>query len=386
MKVAVQDAAALHALKPLEVAAYLRAKGWRKEVDLDNKASLWLWRDPEGEEFDVMLPLKRELGDFVLRMGELLRTLANAEQRSQLEVIQDFLTTTADLIRVRASSRDVDNGTLPLEQAVAFVEHSRDLMLAAACAALDKRPYYATRKATQAMDYLSRVRMGQTERGSYVLTMLSPIAPELKPAQGELPLSTEAVEPYERRVTRTLVEALTALDEAARQAAIQGDMGPFQAAVQRGVSANLCDAVVGLSIASPAEGLDIQVSWSRSRPVEGKAPARVRFGSDSIPIIEEAGRRFRDTASLEDFEVEGFVTRLDRGPKATDGDVTITGIVDGQMRKIVVRLGTDTYSEAVRAHKDRRTVKCTGDLVKEGRAYRLQDPRHFQVMALDDAA
>jgi hypothetical protein len=30
MKVAVQDTAALRALKPLEVATYLRARGWRQ--------------------------------------------------------------------------------------------------------------------------------------------------------------------------------------------------------------------------------------------------------------------------------------------------------------------------------------------------------------------
>lgn len=383
MKVAVQDAATLRALKPLEIATYLRAKGWRQEADLDGRASLWLGHAADGEEVDVTLPLKRELGDFVLRMGELLRTLADVEQRSQLEVLQDFLTTTADLIRIRAPSRD-HNGTLPLEHAVTFVERSRDMMLAAACAALHKRSYYATRKATQAMDYLSHVRMGQTERGSYVLTILSSVAPELKSVQGELSLPTEPVEPYARQVTRTLVEALTALDDAARQAATHGDMGPFHAAVSRGVSANLCDAVVGLSGVSEGEGLDIQVAWSRSRPMDDNMPARVRLGSDSIPIIEEAGRRFRETAPFEDFEVEGFVTRLDRGPHATEGDVTIAGIVDGQMRKIVVRLSADTYRDAIRAHDEQRTVKCTGDLVKEGRGYRLQDARHFRVLLPDD--
>jgi hypothetical protein len=65
--------------------------------------------------------------------------------------------------------------------------------------------------------------------------------------------------------------------------------------------------------------------------------------------------------------------------------VTITGIVDGQMQRIVAQFGPETYSEAVRAHDDRRTVKCIGDLVKEGRGYRLQNPRHFEVLTGDDA-
>ncbi len=142
MKVAIRDVSTLRGLKPLEIAAYLRAKGWRQEGEFDGKASLWLLRPEVGEEVDVTLPLRQDLGDFALRMSEILGTLARVEDRSQLDIIQDLLTVTSDLIRVRASSRDHDDGTLPLEQAVEFVERSRDLMLAAACATLNKRPYF----------------------------------------------------------------------------------------------------------------------------------------------------------------------------------------------------------------------------------------------------
>ena len=128
------------------------------------------------------------------------------------------MTTSSDLIRVRAPSREAESGSLPLEQAVAFVERSRDLVLAAACAAITKRAYFATRKPTRATEYLSRVRMGQIERGSYVLTILSPVAPALA-SEGELPLDLEPPEPYERQVTRTLAEGLAAMERAARQAA-----------------------------------------------------------------------------------------------------------------------------------------------------------------------
>lgn len=186
MKVAVQDTATLRTLRPLEVAAYLRAKGWREEADFSGKASLWLLQQPDGIEFDVTLPLRRSLADYTLRMEELLTTIANAERRSQLEVLRDILTTTSDLIRVRAPSREAEDGTLPLEQAVTFVERSRDMLLAAACAAIDKRAFFAKRKPQQAMEYLAHVRMGQTEQGSFVLTILSAVSPELRPSQAEI--------------------------------------------------------------------------------------------------------------------------------------------------------------------------------------------------------
>jgi hypothetical protein len=383
MKVVVSDAGALRALKPLEMAAYLRAKGWRQVADLAGKGSLWLLKT-DSREFDVTLPARRELGDYVLRIAEVLRTVADAEGRSQIDVMRDVQTTTADLIRVRAPSRNAENGTLPLDQAVAFVERSRDLMLAAACAAIDKRPVYAKRKAQQAMDYLGHVLMGQTERGSYVLTILSPVAPELRPAQESL-LPVEPEDPYERVVTRTLMVGLKALNEAARQAAAEGKMTPFQEAVSRGVSANLCDALVGLSSVSTGEGLDIQVSWSRTRPVDEATPVRVMLDSDSIPLIEEAARQFRETASTDDFEVDGVVTRLDRSPAATEGDVTITGHLEGQMRRVTLRLSEDTYRHAIQAHEERRPVRCTGELVREGHGYRLLNPRRFEVLPGEDA-
>jgi hypothetical protein len=385
MRVAVHDAAALRALKPLEVAAYLRAKGWQQEADIGDKGSLWLLRrEADGTEFDVTLPAKRELKDYVLRMAEVLRGLADAEDRSELDVLTDVQTATADLIRVRTPGRDAENGTLPFDQAVTFVERSRDMMLAAACAAIDKRSVYAKRKAQQAMDYLGHARMGQTERGSFVLTILSPVAPVLRPPQEAL-FPVEHEDPYERQVTRTLIGALKALDEAARAAAVHGDMTPFQDAVSRGVSANLCDAVVGLSAVSRGEGLDVQVAWSRTRPVDSMIPTRVLLGSDSILLIEEAARQFRETAPLDDVEIEGFVKTLDRGRDAAEGDISIIGAVEGHTRRVVVSLGPQNYSEAVRAHEERRAVRCTGELVKEGRGYRLLNPRHFEVLSGDDA-
>jgi hypothetical protein len=125
-----------------------------------------------------------------------LRTLGRVEQCSGLDILQDLVTTSSDVIRIRAPSREAESGLPLLEQAVAFVERSRDPMLAAGCVAIAKRAYFASRKPTKATEYLSRVRMGRTERGSYVLTILLPVASALAP-EGELPLDLVPSELYE---------------------------------------------------------------------------------------------------------------------------------------------------------------------------------------------
>jgi hypothetical protein len=162
-------------------------------------------------------------------------------------------------------------------------------------------------------------------------------------------------------------------------------MGAFDAAVDMGVSANLCDAVVGLSRINPGQDLDVEVAWSRTRPVDHVVPSRVVLGADTFPLIEEAGRHFRATTPVEDFDVQGLVTRLARETNATEGEVTTTGSIDGQMRKIAVRLDAEMYRLAVRSHDERLSVQCSGDLVRTapGHGYRLQNPRHLRTLDED---
>jgi hypothetical protein len=169
------------------------------------------------------------------------------------------------------------------------------------------------------------------------------------------------------------------MSTAAATAIATGDMEPFKAAVSDGVSANLCEAVAGAASVSSGLGIEVGVSWSRSRPMTSGGVQRVRIGIDYVPVITEAARNFKQAAPLEDYEIEGLVVRLDRGPTAKSGDVRFFAQVEGQPRTVVVRLESAEYSEAVQAHDQRIPVTCIGDLIKEGRHLRLINPRHFQL-------
>jgi hypothetical protein len=381
MRAAIHDVDTLRSLKPLEVVQYLRAKGWQQEGDLGNKATLWV-TDTDAE---IVLPMRRDLGDFALRMAEVLQTLEQVEARSQLDILRDLQAASSDLIRIRAPAGNAADGTIPIEAAVAFVERARDLMLAAACAAIDKRSYFATRKPAQATDYLDQVRMGQTERGSFVLTILSPVTPLLRPADPGLLFPIEPPEPYERSVTRTLAFSLSAIRAAADTAAANGDLKPFSDAVGQGVSANLCEALVGLAQASPSDGLDIGISWSPNRAVAATTPHRIMMPADSIPLIREAARLFRETGPVEDFELQGGVVGLSRAEGAAIGHVTVAGFIEGRARKVLIDLPEQDYATAIRAHEEEAIVLCTGELVKEGRSFQLQNPRRFRMLGDNEA-
>ena len=148
----------------------------------------------------------------------------------------------------------------------------------------------------------------------------------------------------------------------------------------QGVSANLCEALVGLAQVSPSDGLDIGISWSPNRAVAGSTPQRVVLSADTIPLIKEAARLFRETGPVEDFELQGGVVGLSRGEGAPIGRVTVAGFIEGRARKVLIDLPEPDYTTAWRAHKAEAIVLCTGELVKEGRSFRLLNPRHFRML------
>ena len=62
------------------------------------------------------------------------------------------------------------------------------MLLAAACAARNPQPFYRAGSNKEAMDYMRRVKLGQTEHGSFVVTLLCPFRRCSQPTQLTLDL------------------------------------------------------------------------------------------------------------------------------------------------------------------------------------------------------
>jgi hypothetical protein len=101
---------------------------------------------------------------------------------------------------------------------------------------------------------------------------------------------------------------------------------------------------------------------------------------DVVPVIGEAARLFKETAPEEDFSAIGFVERLDRIVGATQGQIIVRTLVDQTLRRVTLELGEDLYQEAVRAHANNLAVYLDGELVKEGRGYRVPAVQSFFVL------
>ena len=384
MNVQIRDREVFERLNPVEVAAYLRSEGWQEIENQPDRLSVWR-ASVEGEELEILLPLRRTLRDYVLRMADVVGTLASRENRSPLEILSDLQTAGADVVRVRFLHANATDGSISLDQGEALVENAREMLLAAACAAVQPKAYYSRRRPEEANRFVRGLRMGQTERGSYVLTIYSPVSPSLKHVQPTL--FEDAEISFERRAIIQLAQSLTALRAATDQALTKPNAEVFERAVASGVSANLCSAVVGMNgtEVQPSDELRISFTFARSRPVEMKTPREVIIPGDHIRLIEEAARLYRASAPPEETEVRGAVVQLRREEQSgpASGPVTVMAFVEGKPRRVQILLDEAGHRLAMQAYEKGSEIACTGDLVKQGPIWVLKNPKGFTIISDD---
>jgi len=116
-------------------------------------------------------------------------------------------------------------------------------------------------------------------------------------------------------VTRRLISALEASRNAA-ELALSGHPRAFERAVAQGVSAILCEAVA--DPIDQSSGIDIGVTWARTRPTP-EAQRRIVFSGNDAQILKEAARTFRLRQRKPDVTLFGTVYKLKRDPERGRG-------------------------------------------------------------------
>lgn len=374
MKARIVDAGALGAVSPQALKAYAESEGWRPLERYGKHSHVYV---KDGHDAEAIIPGTSALGDYPNIVAELVELFSRLESRDALQVYRDLATADRDVIRVRTPDADED-GSVRIEAGVDLVVHARDLVLSAACSAWSPRPTYRAGKVRQADDYMSRVRLGQTEQGSFVVTLLAPVPPAIR-SQGTL-WSTEDDEPYERMVTRRLSTGLDAAAAAIEKLNLGESFSAFEEAVSQGVSANLCEAIAKLS--ENERGVEVSITWAKTRPTLLPRWSRT-FTRSEGETLNEVARMFYDRQPRLDEQVEGFVVDLHREGTSEEGRVTMHAMVDGKPVSVRTELEAEQYEVAIQAHKEKRPLSLVGNLERVGRRWRLVSPSNIRAVPVE---
>ena len=364
MSLRVVSADSLRAISPASLSAYARLRGWEKAEPYGAHSDVYVATDlPE-----VILPRTQRLADYADVAARLIQIFAQAVDVDESELLRELTIADRDAIRVRASG----DHTVTVTDGLALIAGAKDMISAAARSLFEPRAAYQGRPAKEVVEYLKRVRLGDVEQGSFVVTLLPPAVPPTVDGL-QLPPGRERIsgthhnsdewlenEPIERRTTWQLADALGATRDAMAET-IGGGGDAFGNAISRGTSANLCKALADMT--APFEALDLSLTWALTRPTPtADTLVRFEFTHEDSCVLREAARVLRERSVQTNVRLIATVEGLKRQGR----EVALRTQLDGGARAVVAHLTRRDYERAIDLHKTNAEVEMEGDLECSG--------------------
>jgi hypothetical protein len=93
MKVTIKDSQTLETVQPDIIQAHLQATGWQETGRIYNDSgAIWRFKNDPTNEYEILLPLQHNLGDYAERISDILKTLEIVEKRDQVDILSEFIT------------------------------------------------------------------------------------------------------------------------------------------------------------------------------------------------------------------------------------------------------------------------------------------------------
>ncbi|GBU24547.1 hypothetical protein R83H12_01181 [Fibrobacteria bacterium R8-3-H12] len=361
---------------PINCEAYLKNRGWSESGKLGNVAKIFGKVNNSGKFLEVLIPTKTDVGDFKSIILNLLSSLQDFENRSLDYIANDIVLAQFDVFRIIAFKGDT-TASLPLEDARTLLDKSLTMMASAAQSIITQQPYFHSWRG-EVNKFLSKLRMGHTERGSFIVTLQTPIAPILTPS---LPLPDMepliTAEPFERQVTTRLCSLLSEANTIANEP----EPETLTQSITRGMSANFFEALADITDVCGEDGPNLDMVWAAVRPIQPIWNIKDRFVVEraKIETLREAGRTLRTRMPETNVEVTGFVITLHKDENAERGTIKLNDITASPTRVISIELELERYNQAIEAHRDGKIVVIKGDLQKNVRGQILSNISEFKV-------
>ncbi len=372
MLVQIRDLKALESLSLVNIRAYLTSREWQSTGRWGQRPAYIYVKEQAGRSWEILVPLRDTLIDYAESVAGIIKTLAEIEERSQLDVFYDLAAAGADVIQIR-SANDLALEHLSLRQNADFLGNAYDLLAAVARSVEKPRAAYRGKPSAEVAEYLNTVRPFIGQHQGYALTLHSPVPAEI----GQQDFGDDFQAPFPRRTMHKLAQALDYTGKAIDEAIFGDTLVPFERAVQFGVSANFCDAVGEL--AKEGHGIEIDLAWADARP-SNLPHSHFPFSSKSSDVLAEAANAFRRNQPSYDEQIVAQVVQLEREPQEFDGRAVILSEWDKRLIRIQVEFDQSVYDTVIEAFQEHRSISLGGDIYRSGSRYELRNPRNLLVL------
>ena len=344
-------------INPLNVVKYLKSLNW-KVLPRKNEAIKVLQREIGGKLLQVNIPMDETLFDYKDAMYDSIATVAESEGKSLEEVFLYLLNPNSDILKIRLERKNVEVGNILLDDAIGIYENIKKLLSATAQDVLHYRKYHQGRIDTSIQKFLSECRFGQTEVGSYVISVVCPFVDNDVRQTSIFSDEYEKVNSLTRKVTVRVMENLTRIKR-------DIDEDNLDSLTSASISANFYEALKGLNLQTEDIRVEFFAEWSpfvKSKPpINHSIILTYDYCQPIESIIQKLREHRRKTSSI-----IGRIKKLESSPDAKSrdkGKITVTYLnKDNRARTLTTYLDATDYKRALEAHENGWYVHLVGEI------------------------
>ena len=325
-----------------------------------------------GREDNVLVPTQRDISDFERRLIEAFDSLSRQLEISSEIILREVINSAYEVVRIRVNE-DGHESTIPYDTSIDLLRGGFALIDSAAVSAISHETLSIIRgrRPDIVRRYLDDVRVGQTEVGSFVLTLLMPTGIDAN----DLDLPTKVSDSFGARVSETFSSTLQAAEEAVRGNGLQSN----RALIQSGITANFSGAVA--RIVEAAGDVSISLAGAGTSQVATKRVVSKFLATDSETLrnIED---RLTPRGGAEPFTITGTITEFREPRGKSSGSIVVTCDVHGETRQVRTKFDRANRQIIIQAleRKSEVYVEVDGDLVSKSGHFQLDNPSGFRTV------
>lgn len=357
-----------------DLTTYLEVSGWSVA---GTGTGGHTWSDPNGLRLGV--PFVAPAGSYQLsaaahRLAENLATPVDA-------VTQRIALIRYDIANFRAADDVYIRDSIPVEAGHALFASARTMMRASATTARGAKAHIRGNYSKAGEKIFESTRLGHTKHGSYILPMLIPLSrPVVPEAEGILRYEEKYFEPEERRVSRTLAQALSAIQHGIVEPGKIPTGDTLAMTVAAGVSRELINALQSLVSEPAVSTFEANFEWSPTSPAKS-LPQRISVPADAASLLKESAGLYRQEKKPRIETLTGPIVELRDEKEFSFGHATIQTMRNGRHSEVRVTMTRPQLDAAHDWFSDHEVLVVEGVVSNPGnKGLVVEAPEHVRPM------
>lgn len=314
----------------------------------------------------VMVPMDKSLIDYKKVMYDAVQNMADVEEKSVEQIMLYLLNPNTDILKIRLDKKNVESGNILFDDAINLFENAKKLLAATTLDVINPKKIHYGRLDDYVQKFMNQCRFGQTEIGSYVVSVVCPFAELSEQGYKQLSIFSDeerCAQSLTRKVTNKLMDDIAFIKQ-------QIDEGNENVLIDESVeiSSNFLEALNGLNLQSDNTVVEFKTEWSPAVKANRSLNDYVKVTNDYYEPIMSVIDKIKGETNKRTVII-GRIKQLSAAPmvdKRVGGMITVVFVDENNKAKSVsAHLSKGDYENAVEAHQHGKTVRLVGDLISK---------------------